>query len=866
MKKLFFFSALAAMALLGSTSCSNDEFEAGEGQAKVNFAVNVESGLESRTISDGTQADKLVYAVFDNNGTRVSGIQKVEKTNVSFPTNETLTLAKGQTYKIVFWAQDADCSAYTVDDNMNLAVDYSGANNDESRDAFYASVSYFVEGDGSMNVVLKRPFAQINVGENKADFDAAKAAGLEIVNSSVKVTSAANAMNLLDGTVSGETSFEYTIATVPAEDLTVEGTAYKYLSMSYILVNDATTGAAKATTGVEYTLATNDGRNITLANGLENIPVQRNYRTNILGSFLTGNVTFTITIDPIYDGEYTNWDGNVQPATVNAAGEYEVATPAQLAWVAQQVNTGVTTFKDKTVKLTSDIDLFGAKWTAIGGLVSYPGITFAGTFDGQNHVIANMSVGDSTPNYAVAGLFGSTIGTIKNVTLKNVDVKSTHYAAAICAYNSVAEVVIENCHVDGGVIASSPELVSGSWDNGDKVGGIMGYTVTGSQIKNCSVKNVEIRAYRDLGGIAGYFDGTVTDCSVDNVTLVQDNTNGYKDAAQTTVGAVVGRPVNDGDFASAVTKLVAGTVADAQNIKNALANTVSNTISLTLGADVTFEGGHLVVPTDKELDLNLNGNTLTIAEDKVIGSAYGKLKVSNGKLVASASNIAVSNVQVQQTSEVEFDNVEINTNASGFLVTESGKLTVKNCTVNARCWGVGTNASSAEQNVNIALENTTVNCSNPVIINVPGSLSLTGCKINGSDHCVILRGGNTTIKDSELVVDYADTDADEMVNKYENGNWGSGNAVPVAALTLGNRAANAYQYPTVANVENTKFSVVGDNAAKFPVVYAYANSGDGKGVTFTYDAACTFTGSERGLIYGSSNITVNGEAVTVTNE
>ena len=178
MKKLFFFSALAAMTLLCSTSCSNDEFEAGEGQAKVNFAVNVESGLESRAISDGTQADKLVYAVFDNNGTRVSGIQKVEKTGVSFPTNETLTLAKGQTYKIVFWAQDADCSAYTVDDNMNLTVDYAGVNNDESRDAFYASVSYFVEGDGSMNVVLKRPFAQINVGENKDDLvEAFKALG-----------------------------------------------------------------------------------------------------------------------------------------------------------------------------------------------------------------------------------------------------------------------------------------------------------------------------------------------------------------------------------------------------------------------------------------------------------------------------------------------------------------------------------------------------------------------------------------------------------------------------------------------------------------------------------------------------------------
>ena len=860
MKKLFFFSALAAMTLLCSTSCSNDEFEAGEGQAKVNFAVNVESGLESRAISDGTQADKLVYAVFDNNGTRVSGIQKVEKTGVSFPTNETLILAKGQTYKIVFWAQDADCSAYTVDDNMNLTVDYAGGNNDESRDAFYASVSYFVEGDGSMNVVLKRPFAQINVGENKDDFNAAKAAGLEIVNSSVKVTSAANVMNLLDGTVSGDVNVEYTEAAVPTEDLTVEGSAYKYLSMSYILVNDATTGAAKATTGVEYTLNTNDGRNITLANGLENIPVQRNYRTNILGSFLTGNVTFNITIDPIYDGEYTNWDGNVQPATVNAAGEYEVATAAQLAWVAQQVNTGATTFSGKVVKLTSDIDLFGAKWTAIGALVSYPGNTFAGTFDGQTHVISNMGVSESTPKYATAGLFGSTTGTIKNVTLKNVNVKSTHYAAAICAYNSAAEAVIENCHVDGGVIASTPELVDGAWDNGDKVGGIMGYTVTGSQIKNCSVKNVEIRAYRDLGGIAGYSDGTVTDCTVQNVTLVQDNTNGYKTGV-TTVGALVGRPTNDGEFASAVTKLVAGTIADAQSLKNALANTVSNSISLTLGADVALESA-LVPATGKELAIDLNGHTLTASHSTPIQAIGSKIAVSNGKVVANDdSSVANAGIYAGENGEITFDKVEVSSNASAFMVADNATLTVKDSNVAAACWGVATNASSADQNVTINLVGSTLSSSEPLLINVPGNLNVSNSKITGTCHGVIARGGTSVIENSEILLNYTNPfgdNIDDMLT-YENKNWGTGDRVVVAALTMGNRATNAYQYPTKVALKNTKVSVAGANADKFPVVYAYANSAADKGVTFDYDAACTFTGT-RGLIYGSSNITVNGEA------
>ena len=101
---------------------------------------------------------------------------------------------------------------------------------------------------------------------------------------------------------------------------------------------------------------------------------------------------------------------------------------------------------------------------------------------------------------------------------------------------------ISNCHVDGASVITTPELVNGSYDNGDKAGGIIGYCVARDQVTNCSVKNATIQGYRDIGGIAGCSAGTLTGNTVDStVTLIQDNTNGYKNETITTIGAIVGR-------------------------------------------------------------------------------------------------------------------------------------------------------------------------------------------------------------------------------------------------------------------------------------------------------------------------------------
>ena len=243
----------------------------------------------------------------------------------------------------------------------------------------------------------------------------------------------------------------------------------------------------------------------------------------------------------------------------------EISTVDQLKAFRDAVNNG-TTYAGQTVKLTADLDLSSeANWVPIGNLVAYPGQSFNGTFDGNGNKISNITCNANTPNHAVAGLFGSVVnGTIKDLTVENVNISSTHYAAGIVAYTSNGP-TIENCKVIGGTISSTPELLNGSYDNGDKVGGIMGYATAGSTINNCWVENVTITAYRDLGGIVGYSAGTVTNNTAKNVTVTQDLTNGYKDPTPTTVGDIIGR--NEGATLSNNVVIKPNYVAQVGNVK-----------------------------------------------------------------------------------------------------------------------------------------------------------------------------------------------------------------------------------------------------------------------------------------------------------
>lgn len=360
MNKKLFLGVFAAAGILLATSCQNDELDAVQtgNEATVSFTLGVEGGVQTRAISDGQTANRLVYAVFDEEGNRITTIAKVDK-NANFPITENITLAKGQTYKVAFWAQNSATSAYVLDDDMNLTIDYTNsANNDEKRDAFFKTETFTVTGNAQIDVVLKRPFAQINLGVTDTDWDAAVASGIEIATSKVVIKNAFTNMDLIDGSVSGETEVVYDFGATPKSsnevlkvDLDEDGTAeeYHYLSMSYILVD-----AQKSTLqDLDFTFHPTSGNDIVFDEGLNNVPVQRNWRTNIIGQILTGNIDFNISIDPIYDGEYNN--GTAVPVELNGVYYSTIEDALAKAVDGDVINLGASDYTlPGVIKLKDD--------------------------------------------------------------------------------------------------------------------------------------------------------------------------------------------------------------------------------------------------------------------------------------------------------------------------------------------------------------------------------------------------------------------------------------------------------------------------------------------------------------------------------
>ena len=305
---------LLSFALL-FTACSEEFDDEQEKNVAVQIDLDVESSLGTRSISDGTNATQLMWAVFDADGNLI--IKKSVKDNINSLLSEegysmSISLAKGKTYQVAFWAQSADCSFYNVSDDMKVTINYEGINNDENRDAFCATTEPFkVDNNTVVSVVLKRPFAQINVGAFPYDVEYAKETGLNVVKSSATIKGVPNVLNILDGSVEGQVDVNYQLYDIPAEllyvDVDKDGNkdAFDYLSMSYILA-----APESSTHEMSFTFSDESGANTyNFTDGLGFVPAQRNWRTNIVGQILSGTMGFNIKIDPIYDGETINSGG-----------------------------------------------------------------------------------------------------------------------------------------------------------------------------------------------------------------------------------------------------------------------------------------------------------------------------------------------------------------------------------------------------------------------------------------------------------------------------------------------------------------------------------------------------------------------------
>ena len=292
MKKLSFL--LLGATMLFATSCDSEDLGGNAGQtAAVSYNIDL-SQIGSRAYSDGSQATRLQYAVYDENNNL---LERLTRTNeeIHGSTTVNLQLTTGNTYYVVFWASAPEAPYNVSFSEKTMTVNYDGAKcNDEKRDAFYACDTIEVVKAEAKSIELKRPFAQLNIGTADADLEASALAGYTPVYSSVTVP-AFTTMNLLTGTVDNEQNVRFDYAELAKGNFPVQG--YTYLAMNYLLV-------AKEKHTVEVNFDLKDNATNTKSRTVGSVPVQRNYRTNIYGNILSAGIDVTVTIKPEFDDDH----------------------------------------------------------------------------------------------------------------------------------------------------------------------------------------------------------------------------------------------------------------------------------------------------------------------------------------------------------------------------------------------------------------------------------------------------------------------------------------------------------------------------------------------------------------------------------
>ncbi len=348
MKKFLFLGALAAM-LLGTASCSNDMEPAMTDDGMVQFTIELPGNVDSRAIADGMTANKLTVAVYDENGNELSDI-RVNK-DIPHQTTVQFKLVKGQKYSFAFWAQ-AEGAPYTfATATKTVTVNYENAkSNDEKRDAFYAyRADLTVTGPMTETIYLYRPFAQLNYGAS--DLADAIKAGVNVTKSAVTVKKAATSFNLATGATDGEAEVTFTKEILPdaktvdnvftPAKLTVEETQYDWMAMNYFLVPNN-----KATIETSLQLYEGDATEAVRDITVDNVPVQKNHRTNIVGNLFTEDVNFNVIIDERFDQP----DNNIfYPYLTDAAAIAEaIKTPGAVVNVApgMELNLDLSTIAE----------------------------------------------------------------------------------------------------------------------------------------------------------------------------------------------------------------------------------------------------------------------------------------------------------------------------------------------------------------------------------------------------------------------------------------------------------------------------------------------------------------------------------------
>ena len=517
---------MAAAVLFGASSCVKEDISSSlaGGEVEITITANL-ADLGTRAIGEADYIDVVYLGVYEkNSNTPLSNLVNADGYPViNGVASFSVVLLKDKTYDLVFWAQhkaqEGETNCYSIDwTTRTLTVDYATvASQDETRDAFFLVENGWKAGEGSTTFRLHRPFAQLNAGLSTEDVTNITNNGVSVndLYSAVVVKNVAKTLDLgyaNPGAVSNPTAVGFASAAKPTQALKVNGVEYNYLSMNYLLVNE------KQNVDITYSFVENGAGETPYVRPYYNVPVQRNYRTNIIGNLISSPMDFTVIIVPGFNEEEYIVEGYKVEKDENGNTTATVDSAEGLAAVAQEIAAG-TIASDATIELSEDIDLAALtrtvenNWTPIGTSEK----PFTGTFNGRGRSIKNLALVESEAKEGKAyiGFFGfAKDATIKNVTFENVyinipcldiDHSQGHIGAVAGSLEGTS--TIENVTVKSDIQVYATQDANGA----SRVAVVAG----GNSYGNVTMKNVHVIANdgsylianNNTGALAGQLQG-----------------------------------------------------------------------------------------------------------------------------------------------------------------------------------------------------------------------------------------------------------------------------------------------------------------------------------------------------------------------
>ncbi len=470
------------------TSCQKDDtssLEQGSSSTST-LIVTIPQGIETKAAADYGHGDKINRCILEiyRDG-ELYGERQVAAVTGSQVTFSGLRLISSQTYDFVLWADCGDGTSdayYNTSDLSAVTVNKAYTGNDDGFDAFYAKETYQVDGSFTKDITLQRPFGQLNV--KTGDLASIPHEDLQPTHVQVSFQSIPTTFNVLTGEAGNPQSVTYT---VPIEDASTGD-----LTVDYILATPEQAELA------DFSMTFLNGTTPIVTNdNFRNIPIRRNYRTNVSGNLVTKQGVLDIQVENGFSNDPIPWDGVSEKAPDRQLEMVEgilyevhyIYEPAELAWEANPENI---TVEQRFIRLCGDIDMGGHPWTPISNYDRSESLGFRGGFDGQGYRILNLNCQNDKDGYG-AGLIGVLNGGfVQNVTIENGTISNVYdCAGAICGV-MLGSAKVEGCH-----------SVNVNVQAGSAAGGIVGRAYgTSNEIRNCRNTST-VTGLEKCGGIVG---------------------------------------------------------------------------------------------------------------------------------------------------------------------------------------------------------------------------------------------------------------------------------------------------------------------------------------------------------------------------